>query len=205
MLNVPIIYVMTGTLTDGVYSRWTSLSLRICFTVNDDGFDRYTQVSIGGSRGGREGRTPPPGRPNSFDFMQFSGKFGVFTPPLEGSRPPSGKSWIRHWWTKYTLMVLTMADPGFSLGGRGANSQSGCTNLFFSPKTAWKWKNLNPDERVPGAPWIRQWLRKVRVPKRRVVGMGTLQQLLYALVDLVSLPTAFISGSKGVPAMCPRV
>ena len=46
---------------------------------------------IGGSRGGREGRTPPPGRPNSFDFMQFSGKFGVFTPPLEGSRPPLGK------------------------------------------------------------------------------------------------------------------
>ena len=41
--------------------------------------------------GGREGRTPPPGRPNSFDFMQFSGKFGVFTPPLEGSRPPLGK------------------------------------------------------------------------------------------------------------------
>ena len=37
---------------------------------------------IGGSRGGR---------PNSFDFMQFSGKFGVFTPPLEGSRPPLGK------------------------------------------------------------------------------------------------------------------
>ena len=28
--------------------------------------------------------------------MQFSGKFGLFTPPLEGSRPPSGKSWIRH-------------------------------------------------------------------------------------------------------------
>ena len=28
--------------------------------------------------------------------MQFSGKFGVFTPPLEGSHPPSGKSWIRH-------------------------------------------------------------------------------------------------------------
>ena len=47
---------------------------------------------------------PPPGRPNSFDFMQFSGKFGVFTPPLEGSRPPSGKSWIRHWrWPKFTL------------------------------------------------------------------------------------------------------
>ena len=45
-------------------------------------------VIIGGSRGGREGRTPPPGRPNSFDFMQFSGKFGVFTPPPGGFTPP---------------------------------------------------------------------------------------------------------------------
>ena len=72
---------------------------------------------IGGSRGGREGRTPPPGHPNSFDFMQFSGKFGVFTPPPGGFTPPlgkildpplgwapplalaplSGKSWIYHW------------------------------------------------------------------------------------------------------------
>ena len=38
--------------------------------------------------GGREGRTPPPGRPNSFDFMQFSGKFGVFTPPWRVHAPP---------------------------------------------------------------------------------------------------------------------
>ena len=59
-------------------------------------FQWFSSNNIGGSRGGHEGRTPPPGRPNSFDFMQFSGKFGVFTPPLEGSRPPSGKSWIRH-------------------------------------------------------------------------------------------------------------
>ena len=53
--------------------------------------------------GGRRGRAPsppPPGHPNSFDFMQFSGKFGkivcwcspwgVGDPP-----PPPGKSWIR--------------------------------------------------------------------------------------------------------------
>ena len=38
--------------------------------------------------GGREGRTPPPGRPNAFDFMQFSGKFGVFTPPRRVHAPP---------------------------------------------------------------------------------------------------------------------
>ena len=45
-------------------------------------------VIIGGSRGGVRDAHPPPGRPNSFDFMQFLGKFGVFMPPLEGSRPP---------------------------------------------------------------------------------------------------------------------
>ena len=50
-----------------------------------------SKCSLADLGGGREGRTPPPGRPNSFDFMQFSGKFGVFTPPLEGSRPPLGK------------------------------------------------------------------------------------------------------------------
>ena len=40
----------------------------------------------------------PPRRPNSFDFMQFSGKFGkiVCCRPLGSLRPPSGKSWIRH-------------------------------------------------------------------------------------------------------------
>ena len=48
-------------------------------------------IPIGGSRGGAWGTHAPPGRPNSFDFMQFSGKFGVFTPPLEGSRPSLGK------------------------------------------------------------------------------------------------------------------
>ena len=33
---------------------------------------------IGGSKGGREGCVPPPGGPNSFNFMQFFGKFGNF-------------------------------------------------------------------------------------------------------------------------------
>ena len=48
----------------------------------------------GGSKGGREGRTPPPRRPNSFNFMQFLGEFGKIVcsrPPLEGSRPPLGE------------------------------------------------------------------------------------------------------------------
>ena len=45
----------------------------------------------GGSKGGREGRTPPPLRPNSFNFMQFLGEFGKIAcsrPPLGGFTPP---------------------------------------------------------------------------------------------------------------------
>ena len=74
-------------------------------------------ITIGGSRGGREGRTPPPGRPNSFDFMQFSGKFGVFTPPLEGSRPPLGKildppliTYLKFRKSKYVNLLPTFYD-----------------------------------------------------------------------------------------------
>ena len=40
-----------------------------------------------------------------------------------------------------------MADPGFPRGG-GTNSLVGRVNIqfcqFFSPKTAWNWKNLDP-------------------------------------------------------------
>ena len=39
-------------------------------------------------------------------------------------------------------MHMPVADPGFSWGGC-ANSQSGCANLLFLLKTAWKWKNLD--------------------------------------------------------------
>ena len=49
--------------------------------------------SIGGSKGGREGRAPPPGGPNSFNFMQFLGKFGkivCWRPPGELAPPPRG-------------------------------------------------------------------------------------------------------------------
>ena len=73
-----------------VYERSLAMDRVEISRHSNDFFIVWTQY-IGGSRGGREGRTPPPGRPNSFDFMQFSGKFGVFTPPLEGSRPPLGK------------------------------------------------------------------------------------------------------------------
>ena len=50
----------------------------------------WSNISIGGSKGGREGRAPPPGGPNSFNFMQFLGKFGkivCWRPPLGSWRP----------------------------------------------------------------------------------------------------------------------
>ena len=42
----------------------------------------------------------PPGGPNSFNFMQFLGKFGKIVcwhPPWRVGAPSSGKFWIRHW------------------------------------------------------------------------------------------------------------
>ena len=42
---------------------------------------KVTQEALADLGGGVRDARPPPGRPNSFDFMQFSGKFGVFTPP----------------------------------------------------------------------------------------------------------------------------
>ena len=57
-------------------------------------------VGSGGFRGGAGGACPPPGHPNSFDFMQFLGKFWqnrMLAPPRELA-PPLGKSWIRRWW-----------------------------------------------------------------------------------------------------------
>ena len=61
-----------------------------CWTTSIEATVRKEDPLIGRSRGAW-GTHAPPGRPNSFDFMQFSGKFGMFTPPLEGSRPPLGK------------------------------------------------------------------------------------------------------------------
>ena len=49
---------------------------------------------IGGSKGGRQGRAPPPLGPNFFNFMQFLGKFGknnrLVPPPLQLAHPPLG-------------------------------------------------------------------------------------------------------------------
>ena len=71
-----------------VHILLVSISLSVSGSIYEPLNLRVTGHHIGGSRGGVRDARPPPGRPNSFDFMQFSGKFGVFTPPLEGSRPP---------------------------------------------------------------------------------------------------------------------
>ena len=55
--------------------------------------------------------------------------------------------WINYW----TLKFLLHSSDGsrIFLWGGSAKSQSGCANLFFWPKTALKWKNLNRG----GRPW----------------------------------------------------
>ena len=56
------------------------------------------------------------------------------------------KSILKQYW----IMKQCSTSGGSRIfPGGGANSQSGCANLFFRPKTAWKWKNLDPG----GRPW----------------------------------------------------
>ena len=60
--------------------------------------NRLCDLSSGGSKGGAKDACPP-GGPNSFNFMQFSGKYGkivCWRPPWGVGAPSSGKSWIRH-------------------------------------------------------------------------------------------------------------
>ena len=70
----------------------------------------------GGSKGGREGRTPPPLRPNSFNFMQFLGEFGKIAcscPPLGGFTPPpwgNPGSVTGHIITNIYIKFLTFTD-----------------------------------------------------------------------------------------------
>ena len=57
-------------------------------------FTRFYLCSI--DSGGPKG---PPGGSNSFNFIQFLGKFGkivCWRPPRGVGAPPWGKSWIRH-------------------------------------------------------------------------------------------------------------
>ena len=65
-----------------------------------------------------------------------------------------------HWFVRFLSKYMdtiddTVADPGFFPGGGGgANSPSGCANLFFLAENCMKMKEFWPPggARVPGAP-----------------------------------------------------
>ena len=81
----------------------------------------------------------------------------MVTTPRRSAHPgeltplPCEEWWIQHW---------AVADPGFSWGG-GANSQSGCANLFFCRKRHENERVWNPrTTRVPATPVDPPMLRK---------------------------------------------
>ena len=70
---------------------------------------------------------------------------------MRHSHPQNPKPHIRWDWISWDSKP-SVADPGFSPGGC-ANSQKCYYFSIFFPKTAWKWKNLDPQG---GArPWRR--------------------------------------------------
>ena len=110
-------------------------------------------------------------RCNSMKFPEFLHhillkKLSVQTHPWPFDESPN---WVpRRRYLYYAILefhtLMQSASSGRSrifLRAGGANSQSGCANLLFWPKTAWKWKNL--DARGEGAslaplgPKIRHW------------------------------------------------
>ena len=59
-----------------------------------------------------------------------------------------------YFWSRYGIpdwsirkKYLSVADPGFSWGGGGANSQSGIILQFFFAKNSMKMKEFRPPER----------------------------------------------------------
>ena len=63
--------------------------------------------------------------------------------------------------TKLHCMLTAVCSGGsriFPRGGGWRQLPKWVANLFFRPKTAWKWKNSDPrGTRVPGAPLGRPW------------------------------------------------
>ena len=74
-------------------------------------------------------------------------------PEVESSTP---KDKNRSTWRR-VHPLLAVADPGFSWGG-GRQLPKWYYFLNFLPKTAWKWKNLDPGGIPRAPPWIRQCL-----------------------------------------------
>ena len=103
------------------------------------------------------GRQPPSGRhPHPGQTSPRPDTPLADTPPADGHCCRGYASYWNAFLLHKTLSMNlwiwfqnTVADPGFSSGS--ADSQSGCANLLFLPKTAWKWKNLYP--RCGGCPW----------------------------------------------------
>ena len=121
-----------------------TLSIRIVLCIRI----RFGMVSEAvADLGGHEGHTPPPppGRPNSFDFMQFSGKFGkivCWRPPWGVGTPTWGnpgsaaeKVSLDH---TYSVEVLKSMVSEHSYYDVYTDSESMCLKLNKE-----RWSNLS--------------------------------------------------------------
>ena len=84
-------------------------------------------------QGGRQGRAPLPGGPNSFIFMQFSAKNWKIIALLGVGAPPWGKSWIRHCyqWHFCSLLPQTTFEAMLHLKQYSCLDENCATVIFL--------------------------------------------------------------------------
>ena len=90
-----------------------------------------------------------PGGPNSFNIIQFLGKFGkiMLVPPLDGWCPTLGKSWIHHW-----CVYMGGSTSIFEMESSNGNSSSSKTSRSNSPDidtSGSSWISLSGQSTVP--------------------------------------------------------
>ena len=114
--------------------------------------------------------------PNSFDFIQFLGKFRKIVcspphPPPRVDAPTSRKFWIRHWigWCSNVWGWQWWIQD---LSGEGGWLQRGSNQPLFHYillKTAWKWKKSHPEvEAYPKCVLPRQLIQQYKMRTRNL-------------------------------------
>ena len=116
-------------------------------------------VAVADLRGVRD--ACPPGGPNSFNFMQFLGKYGkiICWCPRGVGTPSLGKSWIHHWVGLHQATVMAFWCGGFLVWWPSGVVAFWCGSLLL-------WPSAPPEGHTRRPPSIR------RPPNKKAITEG---------------------------------